>query len=130
MLLKFIGDMVATFKQLHLLNFFVSLLSLTISDIMTPRERGKYNGIMGGVFALASVIGPLVGGALTDHVSWRWCFYINLPFGCFAIVVIFYGLRRAGQPLVEHPKIDFAGTILIIVAVILLILPLNWGGTK
>ncbi len=95
---------------------------------MTPRERGKYNGIMGGVFALASVIGPLVGGALTDRVSWRWCFYINLPIGCVAIAVIFYGLRTSRKPIVSQPKIDIAGTLLIIASVILLILPLNWGG--
>ncbi len=64
-------------------------LSLTIlGDIVSPRERGKYMGYMGGVFGLASIAGPLAGGWITDTFSWRWLFFINLPLGVVALVFI------------------------------------------
>ena len=59
-----------------------------IGDIVPPRERGRYQGYMGGVFAIASVIGPLLGGFFVDNLSWRWVFYVNLPVGILALVVI------------------------------------------
>ena len=59
-----------------------------IGDIVPPRERGRYQGYMGGVFAIASVVGPLIGGFLTQQASWRWVFYVNIPVGAVALAVI------------------------------------------
>jgi MFS family permease len=96
-------------------------------DLVSPRERGKYSGILGATFAVASIAGPLIGGAFTDGIGWRWCFYINLPIGVIAIIVAWYGLR-ALKPSQKRPEIDYWGTILVIAAVVALLLPLNWSG--
>src|SRR5207245_3596894 len=61
---------------------------IVIADIFSPAERGRYTGMMSGIFGLASIVGPLVGGYLTDNVSWRWVFYVHLPIG----IVVFTGL--------------------------------------
>ena len=66
-----------------------------IGDIIPPRDRGKYQGYMGGVFAFSSVVGPLIGGFLTDQVSWRWVFYVNLPVGIAALFVV-----AANEPVI------------------------------
>ena len=69
-----------------------------IGDIVPPRERGKYQGIFGGVFGLASVAGPLLGGLIVEHVSWRWVFYVDLPIGLVALVVLAITLPATGRP--------------------------------
>jgi EmrB/QacA subfamily drug resistance transporter len=99
-----------------------------IGDIFPPRERGKWQGVMGSVFGLASVIGPALGGWLTDGPGWRWVFYVNLPVGFLAVAVLLVGLPaiRPHQP----GPIDWLGAFTIIGATVSLLLAFSWGGTE
>ena len=99
-----------------------------IGDIVPPRERGRYQGYMGGVFAISSVVGPLVGGFFTDNLSWRWVFYVNLPIGALALVVVAAVLPAAGERR-EH-RIDYPGAALLAGWAGALTLGLTWGGTQ
>jgi EmrB/QacA subfamily drug resistance transporter len=106
------------------------VMSLTIiGDVVSPRQRGKYQGYMGAVFAVSSIAGPLLGGLFVDHLSWRWIFYINLPIGALALAVTaavlhlphsFTGVRR----------IDYLGAALLVAAVSAMLLVTVWGGSE
>ena len=99
-----------------------------IADIVPPRERGRYMGLIGSVFAVASVAGPLLGGFFVDNLSWRWVFYVNLPIGALAVLIVVTRLHLH-TPSIRH-KIDYLGAGLLSGAVGALILLTTWGGNE
>src|SRR4051794_13102594 len=99
-----------------------------IGDLVPPRERGRYQGIMAAVMSLAMIAGPLVGGFITDHLSWRWAFYVNLPLGGVALIVLITTLHLPRRRS-EH-RIDWLGAALLTVAITALVLITTWGGSE
>ena len=106
----------------------IILSQAAIADVVPARERGKYMGVMGGVFAVSSVAGPLLGGFFTEGPGWRWVFWINIPLGLLALAgaVLFLKLpRHSGRP-----RLDIGGMVLLAVATTCLVLFATWGGGK
>ena len=99
-----------------------------IADIVPPRERGRYMGLIGAVFAVASIAGPLLGGFFVEALSWRWVFYINMPIGILAVLVVTFRLHLH-TPSQRH-SIDFLGAGLLTGGVSSLILFTSWGGSQ
>ncbi|MFB9466951.1 MDR family MFS transporter [Streptomyces cinereospinus] len=99
-----------------------------IGDLIPPRERGRYQGMMAAVMALAMIGGPLVGGTITDHWGWRWTFYINLPLGAVALVAISAVLHLPKKR--SEARIDFLGAALLTVGITAIVLVTTWGGTE
>ncbi|MFD1111058.1 MDR family MFS transporter [Pseudoroseomonas ludipueritiae] len=104
------------------------LAQAAVGDVVSPRQRPRYQGLFTGTFALASVAGPLLGGFITEALSWRWVFYVNLPIGGLALVLIAAGLKPQGNRVAR--RIDYAGTVLLAGATAALLLLLAWGGTE
>jgi EmrB/QacA subfamily drug resistance transporter len=106
----------------------MALAMAIIGDILSPRQRGRYQGYMIGVFSLASVAGPAIGGFLTESLSWRWCFYVNIPVGVAALIVTSSVLNLPFHRI-QH-RIDYPGAALLVAAVASLLLVTVWGGTS
>ena len=105
----------------------IALTQAIIGDVVAPRERGRYQGYIGAVFAASSLIGPFLGGFLVDALSWRWVFTVNLPVGAVALLVTSRALRKLPQRRVDR-AIDYVGAALLVAAVSSLMLALVWGG--
>lgn len=106
----------------------MALVQVILSDILSPRERGKYMGLLGAVTMIPTVIGPLLGGAITDSIGWEWNFYVGVPFAVVAIVL----LQRTLPVLVHDTKrsLDYLGTVVIAGAVSLLLIWVSLGGQE
>ena len=104
-----------------------TLAMATVGELVVPRERGRYQGYIQAMFALASVAGPLIGGSIVDHFSWRWLFYVNLPVGAVALAVIGLTLHLPVQR--QERAIDYLGAGLLAAGVTCLLLLLVWGGS-
>lgn len=99
-----------------------------IADVVSPRERGRYQGYFGAVFAVSSVAGPLLGGFFTDSLSWRWIFYVNVPIGIVALVVTSAVLKLPYRR--QSHRIDYLGVMLMTLGVTAALLVTVWGGTQ
>jgi EmrB/QacA subfamily drug resistance transporter len=106
----------------------IPLAIAVIGDIIPPRQRGKWQGLTGGVFALSSVIGPATGGWIADNSSWRWAFFVSLPLAVIALVVVWYGFGARDQH--ERHSVDWLGATLLTAGASLGLLAAVWGGTQ
>ena len=98
-----------------------------IGDIFPPEKRGKWQGIITGVFGLSSIVGPTIGGWFVDNSTWRWVFYVNVPVGILAAITVFIGLRGE-KPVENRVSIDYTGALTLIISIVSLLLGLSLGG--
>ncbi|KAJ9138409.1 MFS general substrate transporter [Pleurostoma richardsiae] len=111
----------------------VTTVSIVVSDVVSLKDRGKYQGIIGVVVAIATAIGPLIGGLFTEKVSWRWCFYISIPLSATAMVIVGFALplkRVEGDMVQKIKKIDGWGCLISFAASIAILLSISWAGTR
>lgn len=107
--------------------FTQAMAFTTIADLFPPARRGRVSGAMGAVFGVATVIGPAVGGFLTDGPGWRWCFYVNVPVGIAAFAILFFFFPHMTEKK-GHRSIDWIGAVLLLAGVVPLLLALSWAG--
>jgi len=100
---------------------------IVIADIFPPEERGKYGGLMAGVFGISTIIGPTLGGYLTDALSWRWCFFAPLPVGVIIILLFIFMFPQIKASHAKH-RVDYGGVVTMTLFIVPLILALTWGG--
>lgn len=107
----------------------MSIAIAIVGDLFTPRERARWQGVTGSILGVAFIIGPTIGGWITDSLNWRWVFYVNLPLGVIALLTLIFLM-----PTLRHPqkgvKIDFIGAALLVVGAVPLLLGLSWGGSQ
>src|SRR4051794_12491667 len=101
-----------------------------VGDVVAPAERGRWQGLFGAVFGIASVIGPTVGGFITDNIGWQWVFYVNVPIGLIAVPMVALTFPNMGQHRSGRRAIDWLGAVALMVAVTPLLLALSLGGGK
>jgi EmrB/QacA subfamily drug resistance transporter len=104
------------------------LSQAVVGDVIAPRERGRYQGYMGMTFGVSSVAGPLIGGFFTDNLTWRWVFFVNIPVGVVAMIVIAYALRLPVHRFEQ--RIDYRGALLMVAGISALLLLTSWGGIE
>jgi EmrB/QacA subfamily drug resistance transporter len=107
----------------------ISLANTVVGDVISPRDRGRYQGYFASVFATASIAGPVLGGFLTQHLSWTMIFWINLPLSAVAALIVDRTLRRLGRRGARH-SIDYLGSLLMVAATVAFLLALTWGGHR
>ncbi|CAK7206460.1 hypothetical protein SEUCBS139899_009255 [Sporothrix eucalyptigena] len=111
----------------------VTTVTIVVSDVVSLQDRGKYQGIIGVVVAVATAIGPLVGGLFTEKVSWRWCFYISIPLSGVAMIIVAFVLpfkQVEGNTWEKIRKIDGWGSLVSFAASVAILLPISWGGSQ
>jgi MFS family permease len=106
----------------------ISIAFTILADLFPPRKRGKYAGLLTSMWGIASIIGPAIGGFITDNLSWRWVFYVNIPLGLIAIVMTITSLPSL-KGTDTKKVIDYTGAAILTVALVPLILAFSWAGT-
>ena len=118
----------ARFVQGAGMGFIMPLSQAIIGDIISPRERGKYQGVMGASFGLASIIGPAAGGFITEHFTWRWLFFVNLPIAVVTLIVIWLFMHVPNER--RQHSIDVWGSVTLSLGIALALLATVWGGVQ
>lgn len=107
----------------------IAMATAIIGDLFSPRERARWQGLLGAIFGATFILGPTAGGYITDHFSWRWVFYVNLPLGVVALLALIFLMPTLRQP-VAGARIDVLGALLLIFGVVPLLLGFNWAGSQ
>lgn len=111
----------------------VTIVSIVVSDVVSLKDRGKYQSIIGVVVAVANATGPVAGGIFTEKISWRWCFYISIPFSGLAMVIVTFALplkKVEGDMMSKTKKIDGWGCLASFLASIAILLSISWAGSR